>query len=393
MTGPLEGLVVADFSRVLAGPYCTMLLADLGATVVKVEGPAGDETRHWMPPAADGEATYFLSVNRGKRAITLDFDDPDDLEVARALAERADVVVENFKPGGLDRFALGYDAVRDANPRVVYVSITGFGPDSSLPGYDVLAQALSGLMSVTGAADGPPTKAGVAIVDVVTGLHAGLGALAALRHRDLTGEGQHVEVNLLSSALSALVNQSGAYALAGVVPQRLGNDHPSIYPYGPFPTAEGELVLAVGNDGQFARLCHALGIADAAADARFARAADRSAARGALRPVLEAALAARTAAEWEPLLSGAGVPCGPVLDVHGAFARAADLGLAPVVHAGPDAVAGVRHPISLSATSAAYPLAPPAPDADREWVLGLLAEGRAGASRESGSIAEPMSHD
>ncbi|MGL4257719.1 MAG: CaiB/BaiF CoA transferase family protein, partial [Microbacterium sp.] len=300
--GPLAGVLVADFSRVLAGPYCTMLLADLGATVVKVEGPAGDETRHWTPPALDGEATYYLSVNRGKRAITLDFADAADLALARQLAARADVVIENFKPGGLDRFGLGYEAVREANPGAVYVSITGFGRDAELPGYDVLAQALSGLMSVTGDPGGPPTKAGVAIVDVVTGLHAGLGALAALRHRDATGEGQRVEVNLLSSALSALVNQSGAFAIAGVVPERLGNDHPSIYPYGPFPTAEGDLVLAIGNDAQFARLCGVLGIPDAAADPRFARAADRSMARGELRPVLEAALAARPAVEWERLL-------------------------------------------------------------------------------------------
>lgn len=372
-SGPLAGLVIADFSRVLAGPYCTMLLADLGATVIKIEGPAGDETRHWTPPVHDGEATYFLSVNRGKRAITLDFADPADLAIARDLAGRADVVVENFKPAGLDRFGLGYDDVRRANPGVVYVSITGFGRDSALPGYDVLAQALSGLMSVTGRPDGPPTKAGVAIIDVVTGLHAGLGALAALRHRDATGEGQRVEVDLLSSALSALVNQSGAFAAAGVVPQRLGNDHPSIFPYGPFPTGDGDLVLAIGNDGQFARLCRVLGIPDAAADPRFARAADRSTARGELRPLLEAALAARPAAAWEVLLTEGGVPCGPVLDIGAAFARAAALGLDPVVHAGPSGVAGVRHPISLGRTPAAYPLAPPAPDADRAWVLGFLA--------------------
>lgn len=373
-SGPLAGLLVADFSRVLAGPYCTMLLADLGATVVKVEGPAGDETRHWTPPSRDGEATYFLSVNRGKRAITLDFDDPDDLALAHGLAHRADVVIENFKPGGLARFGLDHDSVRTANPRVVYVSITGFGAESPLPGYDVLAQALSGLMSVTGAADGAPTKAGVAIVDVVTGLHAGLGALAALRHRDATGEGQRVEVNLLSSALSALVNQSGAFALSGVVPERLGNDHPSIFPYGPFPTADGDLVLAVGNDGQFARLCQVLGIPDAAADARFARAADRSAGRDALRPVLERALAVCTASEWEPLLAAAGVPCAPILRMDAAFERARALGLAPVVHAGAERMPGVRHPISFSATPPEYPLAPPAPDGDRAWVRRLLAD-------------------
>ena len=371
-TGPLAGLLVADFSRVLAGPYCTMLLADLGATVVKVEGPAGDETRHWMPPSRDGEATYYLSINRGKRAITLDLDDAEDLAVARALAHRADVVIANFKPGGLTRFGLDYDAVHDANPRGVYVSITGFGADSALPGYDVLGQALSGLMSVTGAPDGEPTKTGVAIVDVVTGLHAGLGALAALRHRDATGEGQHVEVNLLSSALSALVNQSGAYAVAGVVPERLGNDHPSVYPYGPFPTADGELVLAVGNDGQFQRLCLVLEIPDAATDPRFLRNADRSTGREALRPVLERALAAHPATEWESRLTAAGVPCAPILAMDAAFARARALGLDPVAHAGAQRVPGVRHPISFSATPPAYPLAPPAADADRAWVRRLL---------------------
>ncbi|MFE7845575.1 CaiB/BaiF CoA transferase family protein [Microbacterium sp. NPDC057407] len=370
--GPLSGLVVADFTRVLAGPYCTMLLADLGATVIKVEGPDGDETRHWSPPARDGEATYYLSVNRGKRAITLDFERPDQLAVARRLAARADVMIENFKPGGLERFGLGYDAVRETNPGIVYVSITGFGADSSLPGYDVLAQAMSGLMSVTGDAQGPPTKAGVAIVDVVTGLHAGMGALAALRHREATGEGQRVQVDLLSSALSALVNQSGAYALAGVVPQRLGNDHPSIFPYGPFPTADGDLVLAVGNDRQFARLCAVLEIPDAATDARFARAADRSAGRDALRPILERALARRPAREWEELLVEAGVPCARVLAIDEAFEKARDLGLDPVVRAGDAQTPGVRHPIRLSATPPDYPLAPPAAGADRAWVLDFL---------------------
>ena len=373
--GPLAGLLVADFSRVLAGPYCTMLLADLGATVIKIEGRDGDETRQWTPPSRDGEATYYLSVNRGKRAITLDFDDPDDLDIAHRLAARADVVIENFKPGGLERFGLDYDAVRVGNPAAVYVSITGFGPDSALPGYDVLAQALSGLMSVTGAPDGAPTKAGVAIVDVITGMHAGFGALAALRHRDLTGEGQRVEVNLMSSALSALVNQSGAFALAGVVPQRLGNDHPSIYPYGPFPTADGSLVLAIGNDRQFASLCRVLGTDAVATDVRFTRAADRSIHRDELRPLLEDALAPKPAQDWAALLSNAGVPCAPILDIGEAFDRAGSLGLDPVIHAGgADAsTPGVRNPITLSATPVSYPLAPPAPDADREWVLRMLA--------------------
>ena len=373
--GPLAGLLVADFTRVLAGPYCTMLLGDLGATVVKVEGPDGDETRHWMPPARPGprgeEASYYLSVNRSKRAVTLDFGDDADLAIARALAARADVMIENFKPGGLARFGLDYDAVRAENPSVVFASISGFGAGSQLPGYDVLAQALSGLMSVTGSPDGDPTKAGVAIVDVVTGLHAAVGILAALRHRDVSGEGQRVEVNLLSSALSALTNQSGAFASAGVVPQRLGNDHPSIYPYGPFPTADGHIVIAVGNDGQFARLCTALGVA---VDPLFARARARTLHRDALRPVLETALAARTAREWYDILTAAGVPCAPILDVGEAFAWADGLGLDPVVSAGAEGerMPAVRHPITFSATPAAYPLAPPAPDADRDWLRNLL---------------------
>jgi crotonobetainyl-CoA:carnitine CoA-transferase CaiB-like acyl-CoA transferase len=368
--GPLAGLLVADFTRVLAGPYCTMLLGDLGATVVKVEGPAGDETRQWMPPSRDGEATYYLSVGRGKRAVTLDLADPDDLTTAKALAARADVVIENFKPGGLERFGLDYDMVRAENPGVVYASISGFGPGSDLPGYDVLAQALSGLMSITGAPDGEPTKAGVAIVDVVTGLHAAAGILAALRHRDGTGEGQHVEVNLLSSALSALTNQSGAFALAGVVPQRLGNDHPSIYPYGPFPTADGHIVIACGNDGQFARLCAAL---ELTLDPRFAAARERTLHRDALRPLLEEALAAHAARDWYDRLTAAGVPCAPILDVGEAFAWADGLGLAPIAEAGQERMPGVRHPIAFSATPVAYPLAPPAPDADRAWLQELLA--------------------
>lgn len=369
--GPLTGLVVADFTRVLAGPYCTMLLGDLGATVVKVEGPSGDETRQWLPPARDGEATYYLSVNRNKRTITLDLEDADDLATARRLARRADVVVENFKPGGLARFGLDHVAVRRDNPAVVYASITGFGADSELPGYDVLAQALSGLMSVTGTPEGEPAKAGVAIVDVVTGLHAAVGILAALRHREATGEGQHVEVNLLSSALSALANQSGAFALAGVVPRRLGNDHPSIYPYGPFPTADGHIVIAVGNDVQYARLAKALGLEP---DDRFATARERTARRDELRPVLHRALAGASAHEWYARLSAAGVPCAPILDIDEAFAWAADLGLDPIAEAGAERMPGVRHPITLSSTPAAYPLAPPAPDADRAWVAALLSE-------------------
>jgi crotonobetainyl-CoA:carnitine CoA-transferase CaiB-like acyl-CoA transferase len=373
--GPLSGLLVADFTRILAGPYCTMLLADLGATVVKVEAPSGDDTRQWRPPSREGEATYYLSVNRGKRTIALDLADPADLEIARRLVSRADVMMENFKPGGLARWGLDYDGVRRDNPGIIYVSITGFGAASPLPGYDVLAQALSGLMSVTGEADGGPTKAGVAIVDVVTGLHAGLGALAALHHRERTGEGQRVEVNLMSSALSALVNQSAAFALGDVVPSRLGNDHPSIFPYGPFPTAAGDIVLAVGNDTQFAALCRVLSI-DAAADPRFAGAMGRSVHREELRPILVQALSLRPAEEWSLALAAANVPAGPILDIGEAFAWAKSAGLEPLICTGgrDDSLPGVRNPIRMSGTPAAYPLAPRGIDADRRWVLDLLAE-------------------
>ena len=233
-SGPLSGLVVADFSRVLAGPYCTMLLADLGADVIKVESPEGDDTRHWVPPVSDsGVGTYYLAVNRNKRSIALDFADPDDNAVAHALAARADVFIHNFKPGGLTRFGLDYDSVHANNPGIVYCSISGFGSGAgaSIPGYDLLVQGISGLMSLTGAPDGPPYRAGVAVFDVMAGMHSAIGILAALHHRDQTGQGQQIEINLLSSALSALVNQTSAYVAGGVVPTRMGNAHLSLYPY------------------------------------------------------------------------------------------------------------------------------------------------------------------
>jgi len=268
----LSGTVIADFGRGLAGPYCTMLLADMGATVIKVESPIGDETRAWMPPEHEGKSTYYLSINRNKLSIELDFSDPRDLATARELAARADVVIENFKPGGLEKFGLDYQSVAAGNPDVIFASITGFGTagGASLPGYDLLVQAASGLMSLTGAPETEPFRAGVAVVDVFTGMHACIGILAALNHRRVTGEGQRVEVNLMSSALSGLVNQTGAYAIAGVVPTRMGNEHPSIYPYEPIATGDGEIVLAIGNDRQFRVLCRELGTPELVEDPRFA---------------------------------------------------------------------------------------------------------------------------
>jgi len=380
MTGtadpPLAGLLVADFSRVLAGPYATMLLADLGAEVVKVESPQGDETRTWMPPQRDGVSTYYLGINRGKRSVALDLRDEADAAVARELAGRADVLIENFKPGGLARFGLDYRSVAETNPGVVYASITGFGSGkgSHVPGYDLMVQAVSGLMSLTGDPGGPPYRAGISVFDVMAGNHAVIGILAALRHRDHTGQGQLVEVNLLSSALTGLVNHSSAYAAGGVVPYRMGNAHPSVFPYEPLPTKDRDIIVAAANDGQFRRLCEVLGIPEVAADERFARNVDRTANREQLRPLLTERLATRGASEWFDALVAVGVPCGPINTIDGGFELAERFGLEPIVEVGEDghAMPTVRHPIRFSRTPAGYRLPPPALDQHgaeiREWL-------------------------
>jgi crotonobetainyl-CoA:carnitine CoA-transferase CaiB-like acyl-CoA transferase len=361
--GPLSGVLVADFSRVLAGPYATMLLADLGAEVVKVESPQGDETRTWTPPVRDDVSTYYLGVNRGKRSVALDLGDEADARLARELVARADVVIENFKAGGMARFGLGYADVRAANPGVVYASISGFGSGAGakVPGYDLMVQAMSGLMSLTGEPDGPPMRAGISVFDVMAGNHAVIGILAALRHRDATGEGQHVEVNLLSSALTGLVNHSSAYVAGGVVPLRMGNAHPSVFPYEPLPTADDDLIVAAANDGQFRRLCAVLGTPETADDPRFARNADRTANREELRPILVERLAERGAVEWFDALVDVGVPCAPIGTIDGGFAMAERFGLDPVVEVGEGdrAVPTTRHPIRFSATPAVYDLPPP----------------------------------
>ncbi|MEV4298161.1 CaiB/BaiF CoA transferase family protein [Microbispora rosea] len=374
--GPLSGVLVADFSRVLAGPYATMLLADMGAEVVKVEGPKGDDTRTWMPPVRGDVSTYYLGVNRGKRSIALDLRDSGDARVARELARRADVLVENFKPGGLAKYGLDYASVSAANPGVVYASISGFGSGAGrdVPGYDLMVQAMSGLMSLTGDPEGPPYRAGISVFDVMAGNHAAIGILAALRHRDATGQGQHVEVNLLSSALTGLVNHSSAYVAGGVVPYRMGNAHPSVFPYEPLPTADNDIIVAAGNDGQFRKLCEVLGIPEIADDPRFARNADRTARREELRPILVGRLATRGALEWFELLVAAGVPCGPINTIDGGFAMAERFGLDPIVEVGEGdrAVPTTRHPIRFSATPAAYRLPPPELDEHgdelRKWL-------------------------
>jgi crotonobetainyl-CoA:carnitine CoA-transferase CaiB-like acyl-CoA transferase len=362
---PLDNLLVLDFSRVLAGPLSTMLLADFGATVVKVERPgSGDDTRAWGPPyAPDGTATYFLSVNRNKRSVVADLQEEADLDAVRALARRADVVVENFRPGVMAHLGLDHAALAAENPRLITCSISAFGTGegATLPGYDLLMQAIGGLMSITGPADGEPQKVGVALVDVVAGLFATVGILTALRHRDATGEGQHVEVDLLSALLAALVNQASAATAGGVIPRRMGNAHPSIAPYELLHADGGELVLAVGNDRQFAALCEVLDL-PLADDPDFATNAARVANRDRLRARLEERLARRPPGEWVRELLAARVPAGEINDIRGALELATRLGLDPIVELpGADGatVPLVRNPIRLSRTPPRYASAPP----------------------------------
>ena len=361
MPSALDGILIADFSRVLAGPLCTMTLGDLGADVVKVERPdGGDDTREWGPPWHDEGATYYLGLNRNKRSVTLDLKDPGDLALARRLAARADVVVESFRPGTIDRLGLGYDDVAPGNPGVVYCSISAFGTGeraAALPGYDLLLQAMSGLMSVTGETDGRPLKVGAALIDMICGLYAANGILAALHARSRTGEGQRVHVSLMDSALAALLNQGSGFLNAGVVPGRLGNRHPSITPYETFRAADGDFAVACGNDALFRRLCAAIGRPELAADERYADNRARLEHRDALTADLEAAFAGADAAEWVARLGEAGVPAGPINDIGEAFAFAEDLGLEPWVEV--DGVRTVRPAMTLGTTPAAVRRRPP----------------------------------
>jgi formyl-CoA transferase len=359
---PLEGVLVADFSRVLAGPIATMNLADLGATVVKVERPgAGDDTRSWGPPWSDHSSSYFDSINRSKRSVTLDLRDDGDRTLAHELARRADVFIENFRPGALERHGLGYEQVRAVNPRIVYASITGFGRGvgAELMGYDFLVQAVGGLMSVTGEPDGDPTKAGVALVDVLTGKDATIGILAALTAREHSGEGCRVEVELLSSLLSSMVNQGQGYLQTGQAPQRMGNRHPSIAPYETLHCADGLLAVACGNDGQFARLATTLGAPELARDERFATNAARVGHREELVGALESKLAAADADTWQQRLTAADVPAGRVGDLADGFALAERLGLEPWSRAGGDGTPQVRHAVRYDAELTVPPSAPP----------------------------------
>jgi crotonobetainyl-CoA:carnitine CoA-transferase CaiB-like acyl-CoA transferase len=357
---PLAGVRVVDLSRVLAGPYATMTLADLGADVVKIEHPAGgDETRRWGPPFAGGESAYFLSVNRGKRSVALDLKDQEGRGLALELCTRADVVIENFRPGGAARLGLDYEAVRKHRPGIVYCTISGFGArePGDRAGYDFTLQAESGLMAITGEPDGKPMKVGVAIVDVLAGLNAVTAILAALRRRDLTGDGDLVEVSLLDSAFAALVNVGANALLTGAEPLRYGNAHPSIVPYQPFRAADGWIVVAAANDGLYARLCTAIGRPDLAADERYATNEARVSNREPLIAELQAVFAGRGTEDWEGLLLAAGVPAGKIRGVGEAL-RAGQARTRGVDHPTAGTVELVGPPFELeSATLGA--LAPP----------------------------------
>ncbi|GGJ95870.1 CaiB/BaiF CoA transferase family protein [Pseudomonas matsuisoli] len=377
MSGALSHLRVLDLSRVLAGPWSSQILGDLGADVVKIERPAvGDDTRHWGPPflkddagGETGEAAYFLAANRNKRSVTVDFTNPEGQAILRDLVAGCDVLVENFKVGGLKAYGLDYAALKAINPRLVYCSITGFGqtgPYANRAGYDYMVQGLGGLMSLTGRADDEvgagPVKVGVALTDVLTGLYATTAILAALNHRDRTGEGQHIDMALLDVQVACLANQALNYLTTGVAPRRLGNAHPNIVPYQDFPTADGDIILTVGNDGQFRRFCEVAGRPEWADDPRFASNKARVAHRDVLVPLIRQVTVFRTTGEWVAQLEAAGVPCGPINDLEQVFADAQVQARAlriDLPHPLAGSVPSVASPIRLSQTPVDYRLAPP----------------------------------
>lgn len=386
MTGPLDGVRIVDLSRILAGPTCTQLLGDLGADVIKIERPgAGDDTRKWGPPYvkdADGnetgESAYYLSSNRNKRSIAIDLARPDGQALVRRLLTRADVLIENFKVGGLAGYGLDYASLKDAFPRLVYCSITGFGqygPYAERPGYDLLAQAMGGIMSITGQPDGPPTKVGVGIADVMTGMYASTAILAALRHRDSTGIGQHIDVSLLDCQIAWLVNEGANYLVSGIDPHRRGNEHPNIVPYTVFAVADGHVILAVGNDAQFQRWCSFAGAADLAIDPRFTTNADRVRNREALYAAMPRYMAAKSKQEWIDGLAGIGVPCSPVNTIAEVFAdphtAVREMRIAMPHHqaGGDGTVPLIGNPLKLSETPVSYRYAPPTLGEHSEAVL------------------------
>lgn len=393
MPAALDGVRVLDLSRVLAGPWATQIFGDLGADVVKIEKPGvGDDTRAWGPPftpAGDAaapdarrDAAYYLVANRNKRSVTIDFTTPEGADIVRRLAARAHIVVENFKVGALARYGLDYASLAALNPALVYCSVTGFGqtgPYAPRAGYDYLVQAMGGLMSVTGQPDGAPgaepMKVGVAVADLFTGMYAVAGVLAALRHAERTGQGQHIDVALLDAQVAMLANQAQNYFATGVAPTRMGNAHPNITPYQVFETADGHIVLAVGNDGQFASFCRVAGLESLAADPRFATSGARVAARGELVAHVAAAMRTRTSAAWIATLEEAGVPCGPINTIDAVFAdpHVQARGLAQTMRRddGQD-VTVVASPLRLSATPPRTDIAPPTLGASTAAVLAEL---------------------
>ena len=374
MQGPLSGVRVLDLSRILAAPWAGQILADLGAEVIKVERPgAGDDTRSWGPPFlkdAQGqdtrEAGYYLAVNRGKRSITVSLEKPEGQKIVRELAARSDIVLENYKAGTLARYGLDEAALRNVNPRLIYCSVTGFGqtgPRRDQPAYDFLIQAMGGLMSVTGEKDGRPgggpQKVGVPIVDLMTGMYAAVSVLAALAQRERTGTGSSIDIAMLDVQVATLANQAMNYLVSGKVPRRNGNAHPNIQPQDVYACADGEVILVVGNDGQFARLTSVLGIPELAADARFSTNPSRLQHRDEMVAALEARLAGDGTAAWEERLLAAGVPAGRVRTVAEAIELADALGLDPLCHSGEGDLPQVRHPVGYSRTTVVPPAPPP----------------------------------
>ncbi len=387
MGGPLGHVRVLELSRVLAGPWAAQTLADLGASVIKIERPgAGDDTRTYAPPYArtsDGaqssESAYFLSTNRGKRSVTIDFTRPEGQKLVQALAAKSDVVIENFKVDGLTKYSLDYASLQALNPGLVYCSITGFGqtgPYRHKPGYDFMIQGIGGLMSITGEPDQPtgggPVKVGVAVADVFTGLYATIAILGALAHRDRTGAGQHIDLALLDTQVAVLANQAMNYLVTGVAPQRLGNSHPNIVPYQVFATSDGYIIVAVGNEAQFARMCEVIGRRDLASDERFATNAARVNHRGEIVAILHGIFVTGTMRDWLDALERVGVPCGPINTIADVFAdpqvQARGLRL-DLPHPAIGTVPSVANPIKYSATPISYRSAPPMLGADTDEVL------------------------
>jgi crotonobetainyl-CoA:carnitine CoA-transferase CaiB-like acyl-CoA transferase len=399
MQAALDGIRVLDLSRILAGPWATQMLGDFGAEIIKVERPGeGDDTRRWGPPFVNGPdspSAYFLTANRNKRSIAVDFTTPEGQGIIRDLARSADVVVENYKVGGLAKYGLDYDSLSALNPRLIYCSITGFGQDGPYAqrlGYDFLIQGMSGLMSVTGSPDGGPAKAGVALADIITGLYAGNAILAALHHRDRTGQGQRIDVALLDCMLAAMANQALNVLVSGRDPKRMGNGHPSIVPYDTFAVADGYINLAVGNDRQFQRLCEVLGVAELGTDDRFATNRARVANRVELTALLTARLTTRPASEWLEALEAADVPAGPINSLSAAFAdpQVRHRGIALTMdHPNVGTVPGVASPVKFGASPVVDSQAPPDLGADTDRVLsGLLGmeAGRIALLRAAGVV-------